>query len=138
MTLRQYFGIMAVGTLLCSAAWWVVVANVDPFAAPPLHFAFFYVSAFLGIFGIGSLVSFPAYYLFAREPLPIFRYVQKSFRFSFFLSAVLVVLLALQGNGLLRAWNAAAFVGAVFLFLVFRFTLKKQSPPDASSDASME
>lgn len=115
---------MVLGTLLCSAAWGVVVMQTDPFVATPTTFIFFYVSAFLGFFGASSLVAFLMYYFFSSEPLPIFRYVQKSFRAAFFSSCILVSLLVLQGSGMIQTWNFIVLILALLLFIIFRLSIK--------------
>lgn len=125
MSLRQYITIMLIATILCWVSWIFVIINIDPFEATSLSFFFFYTSLFFALVGTISLVSFSAYSLLSRVHLPMFRYVQKSFRDSLFISAFLTVLLYLQGAGLLNLWNSIFLLATLFSFLIFLFFNKK-------------
>jgi uncharacterized protein YhhL (DUF1145 family) len=125
MTLRQYITIMTLATILCWSAWGFVIVNVDPFFANNLSLFFFYVSLFLAIMGTLSVVVFSFYSLFARERLPMFRYVQKSFRVAFITSSVIILLLFLQGSRLLNVWNFGVFIISVILISTLLLSMKK-------------
>jgi hypothetical protein len=119
MTLRQYLSIMFIATVLCWTAWGFVIFNVDPYQASTLTFVFFYLSLLLSLLGTISLILFSVYSFFGREPLPMFRYVQRSFRDSMILTLVIGVLLYLQSKGWLHVWNFGLFMGAILCFLLF-------------------
>lgn len=113
MTLRQYLTIMIVATLLCWVSWIFVLMNVDPFTSGLLGFLFFYVSLFFLLVGTLSLLIFGLYHLFSHSSLPLFRYVQYSFRDAVVLSVFILALLWLQSQRLLQWWNVGLFIGIV-------------------------
>lgn len=125
MTLRQYISIMVLGTVLCWTAWWVVVIDIDPFQDTGVGFSFFYVSFFLAILGMISILAFVIRRMFSREELPMFKYVQKSFRDSLFISILLVLLLYLQGQGHLRWWNFILLLLIIIFYLGYSWSIKK-------------
>ncbi|MFZ2189703.1 MAG: hypothetical protein WA057_03040 [Candidatus Magasanikiibacteriota bacterium] len=124
MTLKQYFTVMILGSILCWAAWWIVVINIDPFQDTGLGFSFFYISLFLALLGTISIFAFMIRRFFSKEQLPMFRYVQKSFKDSVFFSGLIIVLLYLQGINYLRWWNALLLLGALILYLAFVWSTK--------------
>ncbi len=126
MTLKQYLTIMILGTLLCWIAWGMVLINIDPFSDSGIGFAFFYVSLFFGLIGTVSIFSLLLRKLFSRVDLPMYRYVQKSFRDSLFFGVLLILLLYLQGENYLRWWNGGVLVGGLILYLSFIWSTKKE------------
>jgi len=127
MNLRQYITIMLVGTVLCWSAWFFVIVNVNPFEASTLSFLFFYISFFLALLGTFSVLIFVVYRLFSRTELPLFRYVERSFRESFILSAICIFLLFLRGIDLLNIWNFSFFIVLLILLFSFSFSTRKVS-----------
>ncbi len=127
MNLRQYLTIMSIGTALCWAAWIFVIFNVDPFAAGNLSFLFFYISLFLALLGTFSVFIFMLYRVFSRADLPMFRYVERSFRESFIFSTIFVFLLFLKGLDLLNIWNFAFFIILLIFLFSFSFSTRKVS-----------
>ena len=126
MNLRQYITIMLVGTVLCWSAWFFVIVNVNPFEAGTLSFLFFYISLFLALLGTFSVLIFVVYRLFSRTELPLFRYVERSFRESFILSAICIFLLFLRGVDLLNIWNFSFFIVLLILLFSFSFSTKRR------------
>ena len=127
MTLKQYFIIMFLSSVLCWIAWWVVVLNIDPFQDTGVGFSFFYASLFLALLGTISIFSFLLRKFLSKMDLPMFRYVGKSFRDSLFISVLLIVLLYLQGINYLRWWNMGVLVGAILIYLIFVWSTKKEN-----------
>lgn len=97
MTLRHYLIIMILSTLLCAVALGVVVINVNPAETSRFGLSFFFVSFFLAILGFLSIAFFGILRFFGREKLPMFRYVERSFRDAFLLAIFVTAFLALQG-----------------------------------------
>jgi len=131
MTLRQYLTIMLLATIFCWIAWWFVISNVDPFQGDGLGFFFFYLSLFLAILGTLSLLTFVVRKILSRQNLPMFRYVQKSFRDAIFIALLVVLLLFLQAQGYLHWWNLGIFAVGLLLLLALVFTTKKQQTTDS-------
>jgi len=124
MNLRQYIFTMIFATLLCWVSWGFVILNVDPFQSAALGFVFFYVSLFLALLGTVSLIVFLLYRLFASRELPLFKYVQISFRQSLLMSAFLVLFLYLQGQGYLNIWNMMLLVTIFILIISFTLSVR--------------
>lgn len=132
MNLRQYIFTMLFATTLCWVALLFVMVNVDPFETNTLGFVFFYVSLFLSLLGTISLVIFLVYRLFASRELPLFRYVQISFRQSLYISFFIILFLFLQGTEYLNMWNAIVLVSMFVLFISFSLSVKRthRDPPN--------
>lgn len=122
MNLRQYLIIMVIGTILCWVSWFFVILNIDPFEANLASFIFFYVSAFLALIGTFSITLFLLYRSIKKNAIPVYYYVQKSFRDSFIVATFITILLYLQGSGLMNMWNFIILMSAtvsLFIFLIF-------------------
>lgn len=124
MTLKQYLIVMILGTILCWTAWWIVVLNIDPFQDTGVGFGFFYISLFLALLGTISIFAFILRKLLSKMDLPMFRYVERSFKDSLFISVLIVALLYLQGINYLRWWNLGILGGAVLIYLLFVWSTK--------------
>lgn len=125
MNLKQYFVIMGLASILCWSALVTVLLNIDPYTANAFGFTFFYGSFFLAVFGTVSLFLFPLYFYLSREQLPLYRYVQKSFRNSLIFSFIVTVLLLLQGLHVFTVWNFSILVLASISVFAFMYSLKK-------------
>lgn len=122
MNLRQYLIIMVIGTILCWVSWFFVILNIDPFEANLASFIFFYVSVFLALIGTFSITLFLLYRSIKKNAIPVYYYVQKSFRDSIIVAAFATILLYLQGSGLMNMWNFIILMSAtvsLFIFLIF-------------------
>jgi hypothetical protein len=127
MNLRQFLAIMFFASVLCWAAWITVLFNIDPQSGSIIGFIFFYISFFLALFGTISLILFPFYYTFAKDKLPLYRYVQKSFRHSLVIAGILGTLLFLQGMHIFTLWNFSILVLASVSVFAFVFSMRKES-----------
>jgi len=125
MTLRQYLTIMIISSILCWAAWWVVVINIDPFQDTGLGILFFFISFFFSLLGTVSVFVFLLRRLFSSLGRPMFYYVKKSFRDAFLISALSVILLFLQGKGYLRWWNIGILGLLILFYFIFNFFTKQ-------------
>jgi len=127
MNLKQYITIMLLGTILCWVAWFFVILNIDPFQDQGIGFGFFYLSLAFAFIGTVSILSFLLRNYFSKKNLPMFRYVQKSFKDSLFVSAVVVLMLFLQGKGYLNWWNTIIFVSTIILGIIFMWSSKNNN-----------
>jgi len=132
MTLRQYFTIMIIGTILCWISWLFVIVNIDPFQASQSAFLFFYLSLFLALVGTISIIAFLIHTYFSNELLPMFKYVQKSFRNACIISSIFILLLYLHVKGLLNVWNFGAFIFIILFFVSF-FASARHSRPEINN-----
>jgi len=127
MNLRQYIATMLFATILCWLSWVFVITNVDPFTTPISGFAFFYGSLFLSVMGTLSLIFFLFYKLFGDKNLPMFRYVEVSFRQAMFLSLFLILSLFLQGHNYLDMVTASLLLVIFVLIVSFNISVKYKS-----------
>ncbi len=125
MNLKQYLITMLFATILCWVALIFVMLNVDPFAANTLSFIFFYISFFLALVGTISLIIFLIYRLFGSHDVPLFRYVQISFRQSVYISGTLLGLLYLQGKGFLNIWTILILTTIFVLIISFTLSIRR-------------
>ena len=127
MNLRQYIATMLFATILCWLSWFFVISNVDPFATPISGFAFFYGSLFLSVMGTLSIMFFFFYKLFGDKNLPMFRYVEVSFRQSMFLSLFIILALFLQGQNYLNIVTTSLLLIIFVLIVSFNISVKYKS-----------
>lgn len=125
MNLKQYLATMIAATCMCIAALLFVVINVDPFLSGQLAFFFFYVSFFFVLVGLFSVALFFIYQRFSRVPLPMFRYVQRSFREALLVALLLTALLYLQGKQWLNFWNGSLVLLLFILYVSFSLSIKR-------------
>lgn len=116
---------MALATTLCFIALGFVLINVDPFIDTGTGFWFFYVSIFLGILGLSSMISFTIHRFFSKLNLPMFKFVQSSFKDAFLFAIGLTGLLYLQGQGYLKWWSMGLVIVMVILYIVFSLSNNK-------------
>jgi len=124
MNLRQYIVTMLFATSLCWVSWVFVLLNVDPFTAPLTGFLFFYGSLLLSVLGTLSIIFFFFYRFFGAKDLPLFRYVQISFRQALFLSIFAVLALFLQGQNYLNIITGSLLLIMFILIVSFNISVK--------------
>lgn len=109
MSLPRFLFFTAIGTLVCALAWVGVVLYIDPTQGGWIGPTLFFVSLYLGVFGLFLLLGF-----FARLAIhknePPFHHVGISLRQSFWLATLLVLSLVLQWNGLFEWWIGVLLV----------------------------
>ncbi len=118
MTLKQYLIIMGMATLMCLAAWGMVVLNVDPTRDSRLGLIFFYITLFFSLLGLISLINFGLYRMVTKSDYPLFRLVQKSFRNGVIGSLLILTMLFLQVLHILNIWTG---IMLIILFLSISF-----------------
>lgn len=115
MSLKTYLVGIAISTFLCWSAFFLTISNIDPFVADSSGIASFFVSFFLGFFGLiimilmlirSKLYSVAELY----EKMPMI--VRQSFLISFGLTA----LLGMQSMRVLEWWTGTMLV--IILILI--------------------
>lgn len=125
MTVKQYFAIMLISTILCWVAWFMIIKNIAPETGNATGFAFFYASLFLALLGTLSIISFAVRRIFNQHNLSIYHIVQKSFRDAILFSLLIIIFLYLLGIGFLRWWNVGILLIGVIFYLIFVWTTNK-------------
>ena len=104
---------------------------VNPYEARAIGLMFFFISFFLGMLGILSIIGFLARYVFRRHEF-VYLQVKRAFRQGLLLSFILTIVLFLQAEKLLIWWNflllVALIVGIEYFFL--RGEIKKENIND--------
>lgn len=124
MTLRQYLFLMLLGSILCWIAWGLVLINIDPFEGNQAGFLFFYTTLFCSLVGTISVMIFFLYHRFSRVEMPLYRYVQKSFRDGVIGAAAICGVLFLQAQSLLSLWNLIILFFILLFIILFRLSTK--------------
>ena len=121
MSLKIYLYTIAISTTLCAGALFLVLFNVDPFAANFTGLLFFYLSIWATLVGIFCLLLFVFFYRKKHLlALPVYKIVQKSFVSSLFISALLTTLLFLRGQRLINWLVVLGAIIATICFFLFR------------------
>ena len=127
MTIRQYSIFMILGTVLCWAAWALVLIYLDPTSAGWLGFGFFYGSLYLALLGTFSLIGmWLRLYLIKYDA--VFRQISIAFRQAFFFSFLVIASLFLQSKGIFTWWNMLLLVAALTLIEFAIIALKRREP----------
>jgi len=120
MSLRAYLTLMAFGTIVAAATFFLVIYRVDPAAAGALGFTLLYLSLFFTVCGLVSILAFLVRIAVHRDEM-LSRLVGLSFRQAVLFSALIVGALALHAHALLSWWNSLLMVAAVtvieFIFI---------------------
>ncbi len=106
MTLKQYLAFMAIGTIMCWIAWLFILFNITPEQAGLLGFTFFYISLFLGIIGLFSVIGFSMKSKKVDQEEIVFRQVKKTFQQGVLFGIFVISSLILLQFNLLFWWNA--------------------------------
>ncbi|MBT3419425.1 MAG: hypothetical protein HN726_02630 [Candidatus Magasanikbacteria bacterium] len=100
--------------------------NVNPLEGGLIAFIFFYVTLGFSCLGTSAVVIFAVYRFFLGKSMPMFRYVQKSFRDALCFSTFIILLLFLQGNNWLSLWTTGLLVGCIIFIRLFLLSIKRE------------
>ena len=114
MTLKRYFTLMIICTLINWAIWVLVIFFVNPEKIGLIGSILFYLSLFLSLLGTSSLLFFILGVRLKKRP--IFVEISWSFRRAFLFSLFVVVILLLKEQGVLYWWTAILL--ALFLIML--------------------
>lgn len=104
MSLKTYFVGIAISTFLAWSAFYLTIANIDPFTADQAGMMSFFVSLFLGVLGLVILIMIyfrSRVYSVAElyEKMPVI--LRQAFLVAFFLTATI----GMQAMRVLRWWT---------------------------------
>lgn len=125
MSLTKYLVFMILATLLCWAAFLIVLYNVDPFSTVGLGLVLFYLSLLFTLIGTLSLVAFIIRYIFNKNQF-ITQQVIASFRQAILFSVLVVVALYLQSKELIAWWNLLILI-VLLVVVEIGFSSKRMS-----------
>lgn len=121
MTLKKYLSLMSIATLISLAVLALIVFYLNPQESGWWGLSLFYISLFLTLVGIFSLLGFILRVWLTSEP--VYRQVGVAFRQAIWFAILVVFCLILQSHNWLSWWVAilaALFLSAIeTLFLSF-------------------
>ncbi|MFH1426724.1 MAG: hypothetical protein ABIG66_04845 [Candidatus Kerfeldbacteria bacterium] len=115
MTLRRYLITMAITTLICWAAFIIVLFQIDPYSGGIIGLLLFFVSLFFSLWGTLSLLGFTVRYIFLRNVVP-FKYIGTSLRQALWFAVLLCLTLFLVSQELLAWWMTLLLVIGLTIF----------------------
>lgn len=124
MSLTRYIAIMGIGTVISAASWVIVLMFIDPETIGFVGVSLFFISFFLMIFGIASIVGFVVRRIFQRSEVA-FKLVAISFRQAILIALLLSGTLFLQSKRLFTWWTSIPLL--VFLSLIEAFFVARSS-----------
>lgn len=122
---------MGTGTAIAAASWVMVLLFLNPQVTGAVGVVLFFVSFFLVIFGIASIVGYAARRIFRRHEIA-FKLVALSFRQAILIAALLTGSLFLQSRGYFTWWTALLlllFLTLVEAFFAARATSSRHATP---------
>lgn len=119
MTIRAYLLGMILSTVICFAAWSLVLIYMEPGFYGLLSFILFYFTLFSALAGVFTIIGFAVRAMRARNDNRLFPLVSRSFRQGFLFSIILLASLILQSQRMLDIINILAVVIAVSLIEIY-------------------
>jgi hypothetical protein len=104
MSIFKYLILLAICTVFCWIAWFLVLFMIDPGEAGFLAFLFFYLSFALALIGTFSIVGLMWRWRFSKDEMA-YKHVRIASRQSILFALVMVTTLILQSQHLLTWWN---------------------------------
>jgi len=101
---------MLAGTVLSWGAVILIITMIDPTSSNFVVLAIFYISIFLALTGMFSVLGFISRVFILKKRLLLSRQVAVSFRQAVITALLIVTLLFLQSKAMLTWWNALLIV----------------------------
>lgn len=127
MTLRTYLLLFTFATVLAWVGWMTILVQIDPTVADGIMLFAFYVSFFIALFGLFSLVGF-FFRVWFSEETRMFTHLGVSSRQGALLAGFLSVLLFLQAGGYLFWWNMLLLLLAIVIIEYFFISPNSEHP----------
>ena len=124
MTLKSYILVMSFLTAICWGIFIFVASIINPFATNWLGFLLFYISLFIALSGLSTLLGFLIRFVILKKGLA-FNLVKLSFRQSFLFSLFLILALFLQANNFLNGLNLIFLILGFSVLELFLISSKK-------------
>lgn len=125
MTLKEFIIWMMLGTLICWAAFFIIIYTTNPYQAGTVAFVFFYISLILSMTGTLTIAGLFVRIMVMKRYDFVSRRVTASFRQGIFLSIVFASGLYLMSKDLLTWWNIALFIAGISLLEFFFISSKR-------------
>ncbi|MCK5460218.1 hypothetical protein KAI52_03820 [Candidatus Parcubacteria bacterium] len=123
MSFRFYILLILFSTILCGSALTIIIFSVNPNEASVLIFAFFYLSMFLSLIGISTIINSIIRKIFVKNKI-LFRQIIISFRQAILFSLLITISMALQSQKILSWWNMLLLIAALSTIELFAISKK--------------
>jgi hypothetical protein len=124
MTLKKYLLVMFVLTAICWGIFFFVARMIDPATTNWLGFLLFYISLFIALSGLTTLIGFLIRFVALKKELA-FNLVKVAFRQSFLFSLFFIFALILKANNLFNWLNLLLLILAFSILELFLISYKK-------------
>ena len=125
MSLRTYIILMLIATIACFFGFVAIISFFDPSKGGILAILLFYLSLFLFLVGLFSLLGLFTRILFIRDQI-VFKKVTISFRQAIWFSLLISICLYLKSLNLLNWRNALLLIFALLILELFFMSYKSK------------
>ncbi len=123
MSFRFYILLILFSTILCGSALTIIIFSINPNEASVLIFAFFYLSLFLSLAGVITIINSIIRKFFIKNKI-LFRQIIISFRQAVLFALLITISMALQSQGILDWWNMLLLIAALSTIELFAISKK--------------
>lgn len=123
MSFRYYILLILFSTILCVSALTIIIFSINPYEASVLTFAFFYLSLFLSLMGVITIINSVIKKIFVKNKI-LFRQISASFRQAVLLSLLITICMALQSQRILAWWNMLLLIAVLSTMELFAISKK--------------
>lgn len=123
MSFRFYLLLILFSTILCGLSLMIIIFSINPHEANILTFAFFYLSLFLSLTGIITIVNSIIKKIFIKNKI-LFRQIAISFRQAILFALLITICLALQSQRILVWWNMLLLIAVLSTIELFAISKK--------------
>ena len=127
MGIRQYTAYTILATATCIVAFILTIIFINPQSGKALGLILFYLSLFLSLLGVFSLLGLMIRLYIFKHELPLQK-VKTALRQSFWISSISVISLILQSFRILAWWNIFLLLIAFMIFEAL-FILEEAKKP---------
>ena len=123
MSFRSYILLILFSTILCISALTIIIFSINPYEASVLTFVFFYLSLFLSLMGVITIINSVIKKIFIKNKI-LFRQISASFRQAVLLSLLITICMALQSQRILAWWNMLLLIAVLSTMELFAISKK--------------
>lgn len=123
MSFRSYILLILFSTILCGSSLMIIIFSINPYEANVLIFAFFYLSLFLSLTGVITIVNSVIKKIFIKNKI-LFRQIAVSFRQAILFALLITICMALQSQRILVWWNMLLLIAVLSTIELFAISKK--------------
>ncbi|MEA2065429.1 MAG: hypothetical protein U9O66_04025 [Patescibacteria group bacterium] len=123
MSFRSYILLILFSTIICVSVFAIIIFSINPNEASGLIFAFFYLSLFLSLVGIITIINSIIRKIFVKNKI-LFRQIVISFRQAILFALLITICAALQSQRILEWWNMLLLIATLSTIELFAISKK--------------